>query len=355
MYIRSAALRGLRATVAELGGDTERFARAVGLDPRALDTDDELVREHAVATVLEVAARELGCPDLGLRVAARQDIAVLGSLAVAMQHSATLGDALECTSRYLFVHSRSLSLTLGPDPAGAPGTTALLYGPASADGPVQGTDCGLGFVHRAIGFLAGGAYGLRGVELPYRPAAPVGRHEAFFGAPVRVGRLTRSAALRVPTRLLHRTIGAADEHLRQLALAFLAEQAPSVVSTVAPRVRAAVQESLGTRPVGTRAVAALLALHPRTLQRRLEAEGTTFGAVVDEVRRHTARRLLTTTDLPVGQVAALLGFAEQSALSRAARRWWDASPRAVRAAASRERAGEGPGRNLAGDHDLGLA
>ncbi|WP_372350268.1 AraC family transcriptional regulator [Streptomyces sp. KL116D] len=332
MYIRSAALRGFRSTVAELGGDAERFVRAAGLGASALDTDDELISEQATATALEIAAHELACPDLGLRMAARQDIAMLGSLAVAVQHSPTLGDALECTSRYLFVHSRSLSLTLGADPAGEPGTAALLYGPASSSGPVQGTDCGLGFVHRAIRFLVGGGYGLRGVELPYRPAAPPGRHEEFFGAPVRIGRLARAAALRVPTRLLHHAMGDVNENLRRLALAFLAEQAPGRVSTVTPQVRAAVQESLGTRPVATHTVATLLSLHPRTLQRRLAAEGTSFGAVVDDVRRHTARRLLTTTDLPIGQIAALLGFAEQSALSRAARRWWDASPRAVRAA-----------------------
>jgi AraC-like DNA-binding protein len=329
-YIRSACLRGFRATVAELGGDAERFARAADLPVEALDHDDVLIAERAAATVLEVAARSLACPDLGLRIASRQDITMLGSLAVAIQHSPTLGDALECTTRYLFVHSRSLSVTLGPDPAGARGVAAILYGPATAAGPVQGTDCGLGFLHRTLTYLAGGAYGLRSVELPYRPAAPVAVHEAFFGAPVRVRRDVPAAVLRVPGQLGLRPMGVVNENMRQLALAFLAEQAPSVVADLTPRVRAAVHESLGTRPVETRAVADLLAVHPRTLQRRLAAEGTTFGTLVDDVRRRGARRLLTTTDLPIGQIANMLGFAEQSALSRAARRWWDTSPRELR-------------------------
>jgi AraC-like DNA-binding protein len=316
--------------VAELRGDAERFARAAELPVAALDSDDVLITERSAALVLEIAARDLNCPELGLRIASRQDITLLGSLAVAIQHSPTVGAALECTSRYLFVHSRSLSLTLGPDPAGDRGIAALLYGPASAAGPVQGTDCGLGFLHRTITYLTGGPYGLRGVDLPYRPAAPVEVHEAFFGAPVRVGRDVPAAVLRVPRHLLDHAMGSVNENLRQLALAFLAEQAPSVVSALTPRVRAAVQESLGTGPIETHAIASLLAMHPRTLQRRLEAEGTTFGAVVDDVRRHAARRLLTTTDLPIGQVASMLGFAEQSALSRAARRWWDTSPREVR-------------------------
>lgn len=329
-YIRSACLRGFRATVAELGGDAQRYARAAELPVEALDGDDVLIMEHSVAVVLELAAADLGCPDLGLRIASRQDITLLGSLAVAIQNSPTLGDALECTSRYLFVHSRSLSLTAGPDPAGEPGVAALLYGPATSAGPVQGTDCGLGFVHRTITYLAGGDYGLRGVDLPYRPAAPLSVHEAFFGVPVRVDRELPSAVLRVPRRLSEVTLGAVNVNLRRLALAFLAEQAPRVVSALTPRVRAAVQQALGTGPVETQAIAGLLAVHPRTLQRRLEAEGTTFGAVLDDVRRQTAQRLLTTTDLPIGQIANMVGFAEQSALSRAARRWWDASPRALR-------------------------
>ena len=329
-HIRSACLRGLRATVAELGGDADLLARTAGVPVEALDRDDVLITERAAATLLEVAAATLRCPDLGLRVGSRQDITMLGSLAVAIQHSPTLGDAMECTSRYLFVHSGSLSLTVGPDPYGERGVAALLYGPADATGPVQGTDSGLAFVHRTITYLAGGPYGLRSVELPYRPAAPLTVHEALYGAPVWAGRDVPAAVLRVPRHLMHHAMGAVNENLRQLALAFLAEQAPALVPAVTPRVTAAVQESLGTRPVEVGAVAALLALHPRTLQRRLEAEGTTFATVVDDVRRHTARRLLTTTDLAIGQVAHLVGFAEQSALSRAARRWWGESPRAVR-------------------------
>jgi AraC-like DNA-binding protein len=77
-------------------------------------------------------------------------------------------------------------------------------------------------------------------------------------------------------------------------------------------------------------VARVLDLHPRTLQRRLAEEGTTFGAVLDETRRSAALRWLTTTDVPLGQIAGLVGLSESSALTRCARRWWGAPPRDVR-------------------------
>src|SRR5688572_20627679 len=76
--IRSAGLRGFRETVVELGGDPVRYAEAAGLPVAALDTDDLLVPDLAMAEVLEIAARELDRPDLGLLIAGRQDLGMLG-------------------------------------------------------------------------------------------------------------------------------------------------------------------------------------------------------------------------------------------------------------------------------------
>jgi len=91
-----------------------------------------------------------------------------------------------------------------------------------------------------------------------------------------------------------------------------------------------VQQLLGTTAPQIDSVARLLMIHPRTLQRRLAAEHTSFAAIVDDVRRSEARRYLTTTDLPMSQIASLLGLAEQATLTRCARRWWDSTPTAIR-------------------------
>lgn len=327
--IRSAGLRGFRATVAELGGNAEEYAAAVGLPAAALDADDLLVSDQAVAAVLELAAHCLACPDLGLRIAHRQDFDMLGPLALAIRNSPTLADALECSSRYLFVHARSLSLTLADDPYGDRGVIALRYGgPPDLPAPVQGTDLGLGFVHRAIQRLAEERYGLRSVELPYHPPAPLSAYEEFFGAPVRVGR--PAAILRVPSALADRPLSGVDQNLHRLAMAFLAEQAADGGASIVPRVRAALRQLLGTTPPEIGSVARLFTMHPRTLQRRLAAEDTTFAALLDDVRRDEARRYLTTTDMPMGQIASLLGFAEQATFTRSCRRWWGCTPTALR-------------------------
>ncbi|WP_067863639.1 AraC family transcriptional regulator [Nocardia shimofusensis] len=334
--IRSAGLRGFRSTVAELGGDAEALAQAAGIPAAALDADDLLVPDQAVAAVLELAAHRLNCPDLGLRIAYRQDLDMLGPLALAIRNSPTLADTLACTSRYLFVHARSLSLDIEPDPYGDPEIVALRCGVRPGlPIPVQGTDLSLGFLHRALQRLATPRYGLRSVELPYRPPAPVAAYERFFAAPVHTGR--PGAALRVPAALASRPLSGGDETLHRLALAFLAEQTATGGEDGAPtptaqQVRTALRQLLGTAPAEIGSVARLLSMHPRTLQRRLADEATGFAAILDDVRRRQARHYLTTTDMPLAQVTSLLGLADQATLTRCARRWWGRTPTAVRRA-----------------------
>ncbi|GEP40430.1 HTH-type transcriptional regulator VirS [Nocardioides psychrotolerans] len=330
--IRSAGLRGLRETITSLGGDADHYARLGGLDPAALDADDILMPDLAAATTLELAAADLGCPDLGLRVAEHQDLSLLGPLALAIQNAPTVAEALECTSRYLFLHAPAMRLTLEPDPDGIDGVAALRYD-VTAPGvapPPQGTDLCLGSLHRAIRSLVGDDYDLRSVDLPHPPLAPPATYEAFFSAPVRFDR--PSALLRFPSSLRQVRLTGSDELVRQLALDHLAEQSPADAALLAPRVRSTIDQLLGTGAPEITAVARVLSLHPRTLQRRLADEGTSFAEILDAVRASAARRYLVTTDLPLSQVAGLIGLSEQSALTRASRRWWDQTPRAVRRA-----------------------
>lgn len=328
--IRSAGLRAFGTTVTELGGDPAALAARAGVPLEALHTDDLMVPAEAMATLLEVAAAELDCPDLGLRIADRQDLSMLGPLAPAVQNSPTMGEALACASRYLFVHAPSLSIGIEEDPYAVRGVVAVRYGTQPGlPHPPQATDLGLAFVHHAVRLLAGADYGLRTVELPHQPVAALSTYEDYFGVRVHTGRA--AAMLRVPARLVDHPLDGADETIRRMAVSYLDAQAPPETREVVPRVRAAVRQVLGTTGADIGSVARLLAVHPRTLQRRLAEEGASYSAVVDEVRRGAARRYLTATDMPLTQVAAALGLSEQSALTRASRRWFGVTPSDVRA------------------------
>lgn len=328
-WVRSAALRGVRRTVEELGGDADALARSAGAPRGVLDDDELLVQDTTVAVLLETAARRLDCPDLGLRVALEQDLSMLGPLAVAVQNSATVAEALECASRYLFVHDRNLRVALGTDPHGDRTAVAVRYGyPPGARVPPQSVEMGLLFLHRVLISLLDGPYGLRTVELPHHAVAARARYEELFGSQVNFAQ--PQALLRVASDLPGRPVQGGDQLTRRVALAYLEAQPSVTGNAMTRRVRTLLKQSLGTGP-GTLAFAArTLGMSPRSLQRHLSAAGTTFAAVLDDVRRERAADLLIQSDLPLAQVARNIGLSEAAVLSRYARRWWGTTARAVR-------------------------
>jgi AraC-like DNA-binding protein len=91
-------------------------------------------------------------------------------------------------------------------------------------------------------------------------------------------------------------------------------------------VRQAIVKSLPDGEPSRESVAASLHISSRSLQRRLQDEGTTFHEVLDEVRRNLAERYLGNERMSLADVANLLGFSDQSSLTRAANRWFGASP-----------------------------
>ena len=329
--VRAAGLRGLPELIARLGGDAPALLRAYGVTPATLGSGDAVLPAATAARLLEAAAAACDCPDLGLRLAGRQSASVLGPLALAIENAATFGEALDTTRRFLFVHSPALIVESIPDPAGRPGVVGIRYaGTDAAPLPPQAADLGLGLLHRIVLLLHGGPYGLRSVHLPHPALAPAAAYTGFFGTEVRFDR--PDAVLRVPGGLAGTPVPGGSRLLRDLAMDHLASTSGTPQADTAGRVRALIAQGLGSAPVGVTAVARRLRLHPRTLQRRLAAEGTTYENLLDAVRRDAAHRLITATTLPFTQVTAMVGLAEQSALSRAVRRWYGVSPRALRAA-----------------------
>jgi AraC-like DNA-binding protein len=89
---------------------------------------------------------------------------------------------------------------------------------------------------------------------------------------------------------------------------------------------ARVTDLLGQGSASLADTARSLAVSTRTLQQRLEDEGTGFAALADAVRRERALSLLSQPDLPITAIAARLGFATPSAFTKAFRRWTGVAP-----------------------------
>jgi transcriptional regulator GlxA family with amidase domain len=97
------------------------------------------------------------------------------------------------------------------------------------------------------------------------------------------------------------------------------------------RVRAEVREALATGAiVDLPRVACRIGRSPRTLQRVIASSGTSFRALVQDVRREMAFDLLARGELSIERVSWAVGYADPKALRRAFHRWGELSPSHVR-------------------------
>lgn len=76
-------------------------------------------------------------------------------------------------------------------------------------------------------------------------------------------------------------------------------------------------------------IASDLGMRPRTLQRHLEMEGSSFSAILDELRKREATQTLKFGSEDLKALAAKLGYRQQSTLTRAMLRWTGMTPSAI--------------------------
>ena len=69
----------------------------------------------------------------------------------------------------------------------------------------------------------------------------------------------------------------------------------------------------------------------RTLSRKLASEGHSFSRILDDLRLALARRYLAESDMPISEIAWLLGYSEVANFTHAFHRWTGTNPRTERA------------------------
>lgn len=91
-------------------------------------------------------------------------------------------------------------------------------------------------------------------------------------------------------------------------------------------LRRAVITGLHNGTPSLKAVSSLLHISSRTLHRRLEARGLTFGVLLQRIRQELAVQYLRDSPLSLVEISLLLGYSEQSAFSRAFKQWTGIPP-----------------------------
>ena len=326
--VQAQSLRGYRELVADLGGNPTRLLRKAEIEPAALNQLTAFISFESLIDLLEHSAADLGCPDFGLRLAERQDIGILGTLSVAMRYSATVGEAMHCASKYLHVYNAAVAFTINTGERR--GQARLELGVLVKHAPrwAQTAEHGVGLAWRVMTLLSEGQCHLQEVRFPHPAVAAEATYRSRFPAPVTF-RADRPGLVFV-AKDLNRPISEQNRELHDLATSYLDRQLPRGRTPFTLQVRQATEALLSTGTCGHRQVSNALYMHPRTLQRRLNDEGTTFEEIKDEVRRDLAERYLSQPDVPLTQITALLDYSEQSAFGRSCRRWFHATPRDFR-------------------------
>ncbi|MEM7139247.1 MAG: AraC family transcriptional regulator [Myxococcota bacterium] len=326
--VRASGLSGYTELVEELGGDADALLARARIPRAALDEPQGFVLYGSLIRLLEQTAADLDCPDFGLRLSTRQDLGILGPLGVAVRNCRTLGEAMACASRYMFVHSPAISFTPEPIEAGKRVLLAFRILIEVAGKSVQAIELSVGLAARVVKMLAPAGDVVPNIRFEHARFGPMESYWAHFEAPVSFG--ASVSGLDLPVTGLGRPIANASQQLHDLAEDYLHSHHTDSRTPLSVRVRLVVERSFGTGASSCEDVASAFALHPRTLQRLLRDEGTTFEQLKDGARAELARSYIANRDLPMSQVAALLDYSEQSALTRSCRRWFDRTPRALR-------------------------
>ncbi|WP_330899502.1 AraC family transcriptional regulator [Sphingobium sp.] len=318
--IRGMSMLHFSDLVVSMGGDADAILREQGIDPSLVGEFDFLIPYRSYAAAIGEAALSLERPDFGLCLGARQGISILGPVAVLIRHSETVDRAIEGVCRYLYSCAPPDVATL--ERSGRSAIFTLSIALRQVAYREQMVEKGLTIAMDAFRFLLGEDFVPRKVTMQHRRISSQERYREQFGCAVEFESDVNSVHL--PNEGLDKPIRGRDAAALALAENYLARISPAL--GLVDHVREMIHRLLKVNHATLVVVAHEMGLHPRVLQRNLADDNTSFEELLDNVRRDMSWQL-SATGMQVGQIATMLGYAEQSSYSRACRRWYNESPR----------------------------
>lgn len=328
--VHARVLQTFPELVADLGGDLDALLQQAGLGRGALAGKTQDLAYRQIVQLVELAADALSCPDFGMRLAGRQSgVQMFGPLGLAMKNSRTFGEALEYVVGHSWAHSPAARIWLRRTRRGDMvfvGHDILLDRvPAKCQAMEQILLGG----HLAAQEITGGQARVRRVHFRHQPVSPLALYRRNFGCEVRFGQ--HEDGVFFADSDLAAAIVDPDAGALAAVTAFIDAEMKRQSPPLHAMARGIVMHLIGRDVCTNERVAAELGLHPRTLHRRLHAEGTSFQKIKDEVRQDFLLYYLQRTDLDLARISERLGFAEQSVMTRSCNRWFAACPSQVRA------------------------
>ncbi|MGN6310713.1 MAG: AraC family transcriptional regulator ligand-binding domain-containing protein [Xanthobacteraceae bacterium] len=308
---------------------------SLGIDHRSLTTSSDyqrLDRQLRLYRLATFAFRATGDELLGLKIGRKVPLNGYGALAHAILSAPTLLHALQIIVKHMRIfqtYPRNAA-SLG----NARGRVYLTYNhPVRLDGfPNFVSDLFFATDLQILRHLGGDLKGFR-LELAYSPS----NHRAFvreIGIPVEFNRSCNrlSAPAEAMNRPLPGTFFSHSPAYRRLTDNLLAniKADERLIDRIAEMIAFARNKTIRAPDV-----AKFLNISERSLRRKLQQSGVNFTNLVGELRAELARAYLA--EMPVRDVAELLGYHDPSTFRRAFRRWTGITPHDYIAISQNER------------------
>jgi AraC-like DNA-binding protein len=249
-------------------------------------------------------------------------------LHVALMNAETGRQAIELIARFLHINFPAGSVYLKPLPGRRQdlmGLRSLLRDPPPL---IQFYERRIASLHVILKLVCGDRYGPDRVWFTHERQAAMAVYRRIFGVDPEFGMPENGIV--ISRRVLDELRPAANERVREMAVAYLKSQSAPAVRPVSAETSRMVEILMRSSNCSAAQTAGALGMHPRTLQRRLAAEGASFESLKDDVRRQLAKALLKDPNVPLTDAAFTLHYANPSAFTRSCRRWFGAPPSTVR-------------------------
>lgn len=327
---RSAMLVGFADLARTLGLDPEQLARSAGVPPEALASPNLRISATAAGTLLAEAAGLAGAPDLGLRLAAGRRLSNWGVLALVAREQATLGDIFLALRRYSRLQNDSVWLHVERK-SDTVEAQLNLFDQNSPHARRIAMDLYMGTVHRNLRELVPA---WRPNCICFRSARPrsVAPYERLFGGEVLFeqefdGFVCSRADF---DRVLPDRDGTLKEQVEQYADSLIGTGHGPLADNVVEIAIRLLPEGRCSRD----AIADVLGVGLRTLQRRLAEEGASIPEALNRARDILVQSYVDGSQRSLAEVAGLLGFGSQAAFNHWHRTRYGVSPSERRRAIS---------------------
>ena len=300
-----------------------------GLTLQQVDDRGTRIKVRSQIKFVELAAEALHDDLLGFQLARDYDLRELGLLYYVLASSDTLSDAFSKAARYSRIVNEGISLKIRTTRDVA---ITLHYTGIERRSERHQVEFWLLTMVRLCRQLTNRRLIPSRIRLAHRRTNPSAKFRSILGCEVEFG--AGVDELVFPGAVKALPIGSADDHLNRLLTQYaeeaLAHRAPAHL-TLRSRVESAMAPLLPHGKANAVEIASRIGMSHRTLARKLSSEGLTFSEIADELKGDLARHYLRDGDLPISQIAWLLGYREVSAFTHAFKRWTGMTPRQLRA------------------------